>query len=41
MGTKRDIVASDLEDGETLKNKIHKDRRLKNKKAKTPPFFCL
>ncbi len=34
MGTKRDIVASDLEDGETLKDKIHKDRRLKNKKAK-------
>ena len=34
MGTKRDIVASDLEDGETLKDKIHKDRRLKNEKAK-------
>ncbi|MEN8147332.1 MAG: polyphosphate kinase 2 [Campylobacterota bacterium] len=34
MGTKRDIVASDLEDGETLKEKIHKDRRLKNKKEK-------
>ncbi len=32
MGTKRDIIGSDLEEGEVLKENIHADRRTKNKK---------
>ncbi len=32
MGTKRDIINSDLKEGEVLKENIHTDRRTKNKK---------
>ena len=34
MGTKRDIIESTIKEGESLKENIHKDRRLKDPKGK-------